>query len=187
MSTKELIDALVSGDAKNIQKEFDAVMSEKIMSRLDDMRQDVAQSLFTTNEEVDDVNRAVETDKKSNISAALRKKNPQRIGDKMDTESDRQEANAIMAGLKGQNGGQPLGLDVRDEVEDQIASDGNFNLTPNARTHSYTPFKPKPPRRMAGEPTFEGYTAEELKDFTYSEEFKALPATTKEAFLEYLK
>lgn len=188
MSTKELVDALLSGDAKNIQAEFDSIMSEKIMSRLDDMRQEVSQNLFAVNED-EDINRAILSGKKGPlISVALRGKNPKRPGiDDVADESDRQEANGIMKAMRDKNGGQPLGLDVRDEVENQIAGPGNFNLAPGYNTHAYTPFKTKAPRKMVGGAQFEGYSAEELRDFTHSEEFNELSSSTKEAFLEYLK
>lgn len=46
MSTKDLINAIVVGDALEIETAFNATMAEKISDRLDIMRQDVAQSMF---------------------------------------------------------------------------------------------------------------------------------------------
>lgn len=46
MSTKDLINAIISGEAIEIENAFNATMAEKISTRLDDMRQDVAQNLF---------------------------------------------------------------------------------------------------------------------------------------------
>lgn len=46
MSTKDLINAIISGEAIEIENAFNATMAEKISARLDDMRQDVAQNLF---------------------------------------------------------------------------------------------------------------------------------------------
>ena len=48
MSTRDLIDAIVSGDAIAIENSFEAAMAEKISVKLDDMRQTVAQSMFNT-------------------------------------------------------------------------------------------------------------------------------------------
>lgn len=46
MSTRQLIDAIASGDAVEIQTAFDASISARIVDRLDAMRQDVAQNMF---------------------------------------------------------------------------------------------------------------------------------------------
>lgn len=52
MSTKDLIDAISTGDAVGIESSFNAVMAEKISAKLDVMRQDIAQSMFkNVNEE----------------------------------------------------------------------------------------------------------------------------------------
>jgi len=52
MSVKNLINAIASGSASETQTAFNQVMAEKISARLDDMRIDVAQNMFAT-EEVD--------------------------------------------------------------------------------------------------------------------------------------
>jgi len=46
MSTRELIDAIESGDSVAIQSSFEAAMASRIADRLDVMRQDVAQNMF---------------------------------------------------------------------------------------------------------------------------------------------
>lgn len=46
MSTKDLINAIAASDSQAIEQAFNATMAEKISSRLDNMRQDVAQSMF---------------------------------------------------------------------------------------------------------------------------------------------
>ena len=51
MSTKDLINAIVAGDAIEIENAFNATMAEKISGRLDDFRLDVAQNMFKTSEE----------------------------------------------------------------------------------------------------------------------------------------
>ena len=53
MSTKDLINAIVIGDAIAIENAFEATMAEKISARLDDMRVEVAQSMFKVQEEVE--------------------------------------------------------------------------------------------------------------------------------------
>jgi hypothetical protein len=46
MSTLNLINAIASGDAIEIENAFNSVMAEKVSSRIEDMRVDVAQNMF---------------------------------------------------------------------------------------------------------------------------------------------
>ena len=46
MSTRDLIDAIATGDSVAIQTSFDSLMSAKVADRLDTMQQSVAQSMF---------------------------------------------------------------------------------------------------------------------------------------------
>ena len=48
MSTKDLVNAIIIGDALEIENAFQSTMAEKISARLDDYRQEVAQNMFTT-------------------------------------------------------------------------------------------------------------------------------------------
>jgi hypothetical protein len=53
--TRELVDALVAGDSIAIENTFNAAISQKVSSALDDYRVKVAQSMFNVQEpEVDD-------------------------------------------------------------------------------------------------------------------------------------
>jgi hypothetical protein len=47
-TTRDLVDAIASGDAVNIETSFNAAMAEKISVKLDAMRQEVAQNMFKT-------------------------------------------------------------------------------------------------------------------------------------------
>lgn len=46
VSTRELIDAIIDGDAIQIDNTFNMAMAEKISTNLDSMRERVAQSMF---------------------------------------------------------------------------------------------------------------------------------------------
>jgi hypothetical protein len=46
MSTRELVDALASGDSLAIETAFNSVMSNKVSTALDDYRIQVAQNMF---------------------------------------------------------------------------------------------------------------------------------------------
>jgi thymidine phosphorylase len=50
MSTKDLINAIVAGDALEIENAFNSTMAEKISTRLDDMRADMAANMFKQEE-----------------------------------------------------------------------------------------------------------------------------------------
>lgn len=47
----ELMDAIVNGDANQIQTTLNSVLLSKIANRIDDMRQEVAQSMFNPSED----------------------------------------------------------------------------------------------------------------------------------------
>jgi hypothetical protein len=50
-TTRELIDALISGDSIAIENTFNSVMSDKVSSALDTYRVDVAQKMFVQKEQ----------------------------------------------------------------------------------------------------------------------------------------
>lgn len=54
-TTRNLVDALISGDSLAIEDTFDAAMSERISSKLDDMKMDIAANMFRTQEEQEPV------------------------------------------------------------------------------------------------------------------------------------
>ena len=54
MSTRDLVDALISGDSIEIEHAFDATMAEKLLSSLDTYRVQVAQSMFNPTVAVED-------------------------------------------------------------------------------------------------------------------------------------
>lgn len=45
-TTRDLVDAIATGDAVGIETTFNAAMAEKISVHLDAMRQEVAQNMF---------------------------------------------------------------------------------------------------------------------------------------------
>lgn len=48
MSSRDLVNAIAAGDAMEIETAFNAAMSEKISTRLDDKRIEVARNLFSS-------------------------------------------------------------------------------------------------------------------------------------------
>lgn len=49
-TVKHLVDAIAAGDALETQNAFAAAMAEKLSTRLDNMRAEVAQNMFTSQE-----------------------------------------------------------------------------------------------------------------------------------------
>lgn len=47
-NTRELIDALVAGDAESIETSFNVAMADRISARMDDMRADIAKGMFSS-------------------------------------------------------------------------------------------------------------------------------------------
>ena len=54
MTTRDLINAIVAGDATQMETSFNSIMASKVSEKLDDMRADLAQSYFASNEEADE-------------------------------------------------------------------------------------------------------------------------------------
>lgn len=52
-TTRDLVDAIATGDAVGIESSFNAAMAEKISVQLDVKRQEVAQSMFKAAETTD--------------------------------------------------------------------------------------------------------------------------------------
>jgi hypothetical protein len=54
MSTIDLINAIQTGDSEAIEKNFQELMADRVSAKLDDKRAELAQSMFTTPEVVED-------------------------------------------------------------------------------------------------------------------------------------
>jgi hypothetical protein len=54
MSTRDLIDAIESGNATNVAAAFNTVMTDKVSEKLDAMRTDMSQNMFKSVEEVEE-------------------------------------------------------------------------------------------------------------------------------------
>ena len=55
MGTKDLIDAIQSGDAEGIENTFQGIMSAKVGDKLDTMKKEMASNMFKTPEEQDEI------------------------------------------------------------------------------------------------------------------------------------
>lgn len=73
MSTKDLVNAIIVGDAVEIETAFNATMAEKISSRLDDYRQEVAQNMFKVQEEVELDEEQLDEISKKTLGSYIRK------------------------------------------------------------------------------------------------------------------
>ena len=62
MSTRDLIDAITSGDATEVESSFNSIMAAKVSDKIDSMRNDVAQNMFATPAEETDVEETVDSE-----------------------------------------------------------------------------------------------------------------------------
>ena len=62
MSTRDLIDAITSGDATEVESSFNSIMAAKVSDKIDSMRYDVAQNMFATPTEEADVEETVDSE-----------------------------------------------------------------------------------------------------------------------------
>jgi hypothetical protein len=51
MSTRELVDALISGDSVAIDSAFDTVMTQKVSANLDGLKAHIATNMFNVQDE----------------------------------------------------------------------------------------------------------------------------------------
>ena len=61
MSTRDLVNAIIAGDAIEIENEFQSTMAEKISARLDDYRQEVAHTMFRVQESAEELDELSKT------------------------------------------------------------------------------------------------------------------------------
>jgi hypothetical protein len=73
MSTKDLINAIIAGDAIQIETSFNATMAEKISAQMDDMRAEVSASMFKVPEEVSEEIELTEEELDTQINEVISK------------------------------------------------------------------------------------------------------------------
>lgn len=71
-NTRALIDAIISGSAVETEEAFNATMAEKISTRLDDMRMEVAANMFKS-EQVEQVQEEAEQIDEYNLGSGSKK------------------------------------------------------------------------------------------------------------------
>lgn len=160
MSTRDLVNAIVAGDSEAAQVAFESEMMSRIADRLDNMKQDVAQTMFKA-EEVDLDEEATptgikiyHTDPSGNETwtksptakmAAQHEKDLKKAGHKI----------THRAVMYGKEEGEKVA--VKEEVEQDL----ELNL--------------------------EDFTVEELEDFMVSEDFEQLDELSKATLGRYIK
>lgn len=61
-TTRDLIDALISGDSTSIENTFDSVMSQKVSAELDTLKTHIATNMFLSPSDAEDTFEAELTD-----------------------------------------------------------------------------------------------------------------------------
>ena len=69
MSTRDLIDAIVSGEATEVETSFNNIMAAKVSEKLDAMRTDMAQTMFQAPVEVESEEEETEFDTETEFNS----------------------------------------------------------------------------------------------------------------------
>lgn len=149
MSTRDLVNAIVAGNAVEIETAFQSVMAEKISSSLDDYRQEVAKSMFKTEQvELSEEKHRVQVtvSEPDHPSVAMRKATKQkfiRLTANDETNAvERAKAHYKKQGYKV-HGAEHVGM-VKEGVEldegqldelDQLALRGMYSTDPKSKQH----------------------------------------------------
>ena len=171
MSTKDLVNAIVLGDAIEIENAFQATMAEKISARLDDMRVDVAQNMFKVQE-------SVELDEEPDWKIRQREKDQQR------DDHNRKVAQQFRDRL-GRNS-------ERDNIARNISNVAK-SAHPNAvaqagqSSSAFQPAKTGKTKNFQGKPEGVQLSKEEVEQILASEEFAQLDELSKTTLGNYIK
>ena len=90
-TVRDLVDAMVQGDALGTEKAFGAAMAEKLSSKLEDMRTNVAQTMFATEEEVE-IEAAVEEPVEMDSAEDSVEETPEEEQDNLQTPEEEENA-----------------------------------------------------------------------------------------------
>jgi len=66
-AVQNLVHAIAAGDAIETENAFGAAMAEKLTARMDDMRQNLAQSMFASQEPVEEPTEVVTDTEEENV------------------------------------------------------------------------------------------------------------------------
>lgn len=205
MSTKDLINAIVAGDAIEIENAFNSTMAEKLSNRIDDMRVEVAKTIFAT-EATDTEKRDPKTGKVVSWKhegdwEKTNKKKPEgkvahmsdvarRKTEKMSKEEFAFEEGKVTDGIK-------KAIKHAADAGDAVIQGGIHGLVHSpsnpASMSDYNHIRPlgklydKLTKKRNEEFALEDFSAEEIEDFMVSEEFEQLDELSKGALVNYVK
>ena len=168
MSTKDLINAIASGDAQQIESTFETVMTEKISVALDAMRSSVAQNMFSEEVELDE-------EQLDELSKDTIKKYFYKAGDSIHKSRTRQNRAATMA-YQGDDTATKFASDTIDSEQKNIDKRSAGRKVARKKYHA-----------EEVEFTLEDYSVAELEDFMLSEDFEQLDELSKGTLGSYIK
>lgn len=179
MSTKDLVNAIVLGDAVEIDNAFQSVMAEKISARLDDFRQQVSQRMFTTEEvnieeeveQIDELSKGTLASYYSKAIGDRHSKDLARDSAKRKAEPDEKEVKRLGDKIANRSSGLEKAKTkffAKEDVEqldeiDKLAMRGMFSADPKSKQHiGVTTEKGKAARAKANLPVLKQVIARSL-------------------------
>lgn len=170
MSTRDLIDAIQSGDSLEIENAFNSIMSAKVSDKIDAMRSDIAQTMFASEETIIDDEEEFEQ--------------LEEVDESMD-----QSMSKILA--KGYTSSQEHGDKApRMSAKQKEAAKARRDAQDAADMKKYFAKHDAEMRKEEyddEELTLEDYSLEELEEYMMSEEFEQLDELSKSTIGNYIK
>jgi hypothetical protein len=167
MSTKDLINAIASGDAQQIETTFESVMKDKISVALDAMRSSVAQNLFTEQVELDE--EQLDELSKDTLKSYVKKAAPE-VAQRARTDSQIRSDDELTMAQTGKKTARVMGSQKRTERRVAGIKQAVDKLT-----------------KEEVELTLEDYSLSELDDYMLSEDFEQLDELSKSTLGSYVK
>lgn len=177
MSTRDLVNAIVAGDAASIEVAFQSVMAEKISDSLESYRQEVAKSMFKTEEvqQIDELSKGTLASYYSKAIGDRHSKDLARDSAKRKAEPDEKEVKRLGDKIANRSSGLEKAKTKffsKEEVEldeeqldelDKLAMRGMFSADPKSKQHiGVTTEKGKAARAKANLPVLKQVIARSL-------------------------
>ena len=176
MSVKDLINAIASGSSIETEQAFNQVMAEKISARLDDMRVDVAQSMFKT----ESVSHEETEDELNELNASTLTSYVKKAGSSL----HKSNTNANKAYNKYDETGDDKHLDKGDK------DNHSFNKRLKGITTAASKLNSKAKNGELGEElylTLEDFSMEEVEAYMQTEAYEQLDELSKTTLVNYVR
>jgi len=168
MSTRNLIDAIEAGDSLQIENAFNSIMADKVSDTINTMRSDIAQTMFATEETIDDDE---EFEQLEEVTTRQVKDFHDVLGKHADVVPAVKKFNADAGNKRKFN-----------KAHDAIVQ---HDIAATKYDRKYRDMKKE--EYDEEELTLEDYSLEELEEYMMSEEFEQLDELSKDTLGSYVK